>query len=236
LEIAPGFGRWTQFLIQQCDHYVGVDIAERCVRACRERFADSGHAEFATNDGSSLPMVTSGSIDFAFSFDSLVHVERDVIGAYLLELKEKLSPTGVAFIHHSNLGSLQRDLWLTRRSAALTRLVPRSEAVLRRMQMIDWTHSRAPTLSAAAFADLCAEAGLRCIGQEIVNWGGRRLLDCFSLATRPGSPFERANVRVHNAHFMDEARSAEAAERAFGSIRHSDPAGEPVFRHPAPGR
>ena len=35
LEIAPGFGRWTRFLLPQCGHYVGMDLSETCVDACR---------------------------------------------------------------------------------------------------------------------------------------------------------------------------------------------------------
>ena len=37
LEIAPGFGRWSNFLIRGCDEYVGIDLSEKCIAACRER-------------------------------------------------------------------------------------------------------------------------------------------------------------------------------------------------------
>src|SRR5450756_847707 len=72
LEIAPGFGRWTEFLLQSCDQLIGGDVAPKCVEACTERFADHPGASFFTNDGHSLPMVADSSVDFAFSFDSLV--------------------------------------------------------------------------------------------------------------------------------------------------------------------
>ena len=49
------------------------------------------------NDGQSLPMVADSSIDLAFSFDSLVHVEDDVMPSYLDELARVLSEDGVAF-------------------------------------------------------------------------------------------------------------------------------------------
>ena len=58
---------------------------------------------------SSLPMVEDQSIDFAFSFDSLVHVESDVLMGYLAELARTLKPEGVAFLHHSNYGSYRRS-------------------------------------------------------------------------------------------------------------------------------
>jgi hypothetical protein len=54
LEIAPGFGRWSNFLIPTCESYVGVDLSEPAVDACRKRFADASHASFFVNDGRSL--------------------------------------------------------------------------------------------------------------------------------------------------------------------------------------
>src|SRR3954451_7271791 len=86
LEIAPGFGRWTQYLIPQSGRYIGVDLAQAGVDACRQRFADAPSAEFHVNDGRSLAVADDHSVDLAFSFDSLVHVEDDVIGGYLAEL------------------------------------------------------------------------------------------------------------------------------------------------------
>lgn len=64
------------------------------------------------NDGKSLAMVEDRSVDFAFSFDSLVHVEADVIAAYLNQLGKKLKPGGFTFLHHSNLESYRKSIWL----------------------------------------------------------------------------------------------------------------------------
>src|SRR3954468_8324542 len=158
LEIAPGFGRWSSFLISTCESYVGVDLAEPAVEACRERFADATHASFFVNDGRSLDAVDDGSIDLAFSYDSLVHVEQDVIGAYLVELARKLAPDGVAFLHHSNLAGCPPVGRSARMAARLGRTV-------RGQRTVDfWDRWRAPTMSAERFAELAAEAGLVCIG------------------------------------------------------------------------
>ena len=85
LEIAPGYGRWTQYLSPQCRRLVGVDLSATCVEACTRRFAQVPHASFQQNDGYSLAAIADHSIDFAFSFDSLVHAEQDVLAAYLRE-------------------------------------------------------------------------------------------------------------------------------------------------------
>ena len=105
LEIAPGAGRWTQFLVHQCERLIAVDYSQDCVNICNERFKAIEHATFHVNDGKSLEMVPDGSIDLVFSFDSLVHVEADVMESYIHELARKLKPNGVGFIHHSNLKS-----------------------------------------------------------------------------------------------------------------------------------
>ena len=86
-----------------------VDMAEHCIDACRRRFASDTHISYHVNDGKSLEMVQDDSTDFVFSFDSLVHAEADVIEIYLRQLARKLTPNGVAFIHHSNIGAYQQD-------------------------------------------------------------------------------------------------------------------------------
>ena len=75
LEIAPGHGRWTEYLAHHCDRLIGVDLASSCVEVCRERFDGRPNLEFFVNDGRSLDMVDAGSVDLVFSFDSLVHAE-----------------------------------------------------------------------------------------------------------------------------------------------------------------
>ena len=119
LEIAPGYGRWTQFLKDLCDELVIVDLTDHCIAHCRERFAEASNITYHVNDGRSLAMVPNGSVDFVFSFDSLVHAEPDVVACYLDQLADKLTPSGVGFIHHSNAGTL-------RALSALSRRVPRA--------------------------------------------------------------------------------------------------------------
>jgi ubiquinone/menaquinone biosynthesis C-methylase UbiE len=38
LEIACGYGRWTQFLKNMCHKLVVIDISEKCIQACRQAF------------------------------------------------------------------------------------------------------------------------------------------------------------------------------------------------------
>ena len=204
LEIAPGFGRWTQYLKDLAERLVIVDLAEECIEGCRERFADATNISYHVNDGRSLEMVADGSIDFAFSFDSLVHVEDDVLTAYLNQLATKLKPDGVGFIHHSNIGSYPRSLRIARRAPART-LGP----LMRRGVLINLPAWRAESVTAELFATRCEQAGLACVSQELVNWEfGRQLIDAFSVFTPRGSTWEQPRRTLRNRRFTDEARRA----------------------------
>jgi len=225
LEIAPGYGRWSQFLIDASDRYVGVDIAESCIRFCSERFADRKHASFVVNDGRSLDSVPDASVDFAFSFDSLVHVEVDVMASYVRELGRTLTPDGIAFLHHSNLGEYAGPAKRAATIGRLTGKVPVAGRGLRKVRVTGWDNSRAPSMSAAALVGLCDEAGVRCVGQELISWDkrSRRTIDCLSLVTRPGSRWDRPNVVVRNPRFVDEAASARALGQVFTSLAPTVP-------------
>ena len=195
LEIAPGFGRITRYLKDQCRRLVVVDLTERCIEACRARFRDERHISYHVNDGRSLAMVADASVDFAISFDSLVHADPDVLRAYLAELARKLTPAGVAFLHHSNLGAF-RD--------AETGQLPFPNQ-----------HWRSETMSAELFREMCAESGLRCASQEIVNWGGAELHDCFSVFVRDPAPSGKPCDVRENPNFMTEAFGLGAVSRQY---------------------
>src|SRR6516164_3249345 len=57
LEIAPGYGRWTQFLREQCSSLIGVDLAATCVNECRSKFKGDPRLHFEVGDGRTIPMV-----------------------------------------------------------------------------------------------------------------------------------------------------------------------------------
>jgi len=103
LEIAPGWGRWTRFLLNNCNTYYGIDISEDAIKTCQQRFYFNKNANFILNDGKILKNIKENSIDFIFSMDSLVHVGLDGMESYIKECARVLSSNGYAFIHHSNM-------------------------------------------------------------------------------------------------------------------------------------
>lgn len=198
LEIAPGYGRWTRFLLRHCDRFIGVDLSDSCVGFCQKRFSYRPRAEFHVNDGTSLSAAADGTVDLVFSFDSLVHAEDDIVAAYVGQIARKLTPNGLGFLHHSNLGACA-----------------------------PWTgnpHQRAKSMTADKFAGFCASAGLACISQELVNWGQNELIDCISVLTAGGSQWARPLRRLENSRFMLEAELLNATS----SLYHAPPAGQPA--------
>lgn len=212
LELGPGMGRWSVYLRGLCDRLILIDVSEHCVDALRERFAGDGGVGCHLGDGRTLPMVPDASVDLAFSFDSLVHAEADVLDAYAHELARTLAPDGVGFIHHSNMAAYRREAQIARRIPDRWRRPLTIHGVL--VNVYAW---RAESTSAAGFTDACARAGLSCYGQELIAWEyGRHLSDVLSLVTRPGSRWDRPPRVVRNRAFMDEARQRAALVSLYG--------------------
>src|SRR5437773_12411910 len=96
LEIAPGFGRWTYYLKDYCKELWIVDRVEKCIEACRRRFAGDSDVRCQVNDGRSLSMIPYASAAFLFSLDSFVHSDRQVGRSCLPDLGRKVNSGGKA--------------------------------------------------------------------------------------------------------------------------------------------
>ena len=143
LEIGPGAGRWSQTLAARASRLVLVDVSERPLQLCRERFNGDTGIEYVLSSGHDLPGVEDGSIDAVWSFDVFVHLAPGDQAAYLQEIARALVPGGTAVVHHAggrNRGELpSRHGW------------------------------RAP-MSRDLFAALAAERGLR-VECQLDRWG-----------------------------------------------------------------
>jgi SAM-dependent methyltransferase len=215
LEIAPGHGRWTQYLAKQCERLTLVDLSAKCIDACKQRFAADSRIHYFVNDGKDLSMLPERAFDLVFSFDSLVHAEADVFESYMPQLAKLLRPDGVGFLHHSNSGEYKFQL-----SLSINFPVPAIAGVLKKLNILEAnTHWRALSMTGRRFEEIAARAGLACISQELVDWQTRKglLIDCFSTFTPRGSKFERPNRRYENASFMDEVRQIKALAGLYGN-------------------
>lgn len=180
LEIGPGFGRWTQFLLKFCQSYAGVDLSQKCVAACKEKFAAQSHAHFFANDGMSLDCIANGSIDFVFSYDSLVHAEIEVMASYIPQLIRKLKPEGAVFIHHSNGAKAG---------------VPAQH-----------NHSRSVSVSSNIVKEIIETNGGHTLVQEEIDWILPQLIDCHTTFCRKTASFAGTPpLLLSNNEFMKEA-------------------------------
>jgi ubiquinone/menaquinone biosynthesis C-methylase UbiE len=210
LEIAPGYGRWTQFLKDRCESMVVVDLSPKCIEHCKERFAGDSRITYHVNDGRSLDAIPDQSIDFVFSFDSLVHAESDVIRAYLNQLGRKLKRNGAGFMHHSNIGAYRRRLNVWKAYHRLPEIMRRKlvlEPRLESLMSINIEGWRAHSMTAELFAEHCRESGMQCVSQELFSWvKGTCLIDGISVFTPIGSKWARETIRWENKDFLRDAR------------------------------
>jgi ubiquinone/menaquinone biosynthesis C-methylase UbiE len=161
LEVAMGHGRWTPFLAQRARRYIGIDFSPSCVNFCRKRFAQFANVRFHNTDGRTLSVVSSGSVQFIWSFDSFVHIEPDIMELYMAEFARVLSPGGRCSIHHPGAPC------------------PEQRAIGGRSE-----------LTAVLFASIARASGLRILSQ-IDSWGPgnrsntKRFADCISTIEKP---------------------------------------------------
>lgn len=191
LELAPGMGRWTRFLLPLCRNYVGIDLSLECVQGCQKRFGEATHARFAQNDGVSLDDAADGAFDLIFSFDSLVHAEIDVFKSYLPQILRKLNHSGVAFLHHSNLGAFGTAF--------------------------GGPHARAQSVSRQNVESLVLESGGRILVQEVITWVGDIPQDCLTLLGRDNGD-KTAPQHLYNSRFMEEANLIRQFQSAYSRI------------------
>lgn len=166
LEVAPGHGRWTEFIVRAAGHVILVDVSPSCINYCMKRFARHENIEYYVNDGESLEFLKTDSINFGWSFDSFVHMNRDVISAYFREFARALKPGGKVIVHHA--GRRHSTLWL----GFLLRLGRPGRLVYQTisMNLISKTDGWRSNVSKKLVRHLAEENGLR-IETQIQGWG-----------------------------------------------------------------
>jgi len=163
LELAPGHGRNSEKLSQRAEEIHLVDVNQTCIDACRHRFGEMHNQcrfHYYVTNGDSLPFIGDETITFVYSFDSMVHFDKTIVRAYLLEFCRVMKPGATGFLHHSNYGTVK----------------PNS----------DWAQNpgNRSDVSASIFANYCAELGLEVIDQRLHGLAeGRGIegLDCVTL-------------------------------------------------------
>jgi ubiquinone/menaquinone biosynthesis C-methylase UbiE len=100
LEIGPGGGRWTRYLLGFRQVYV-VDYHAEVLQELQRHF-NKPNMQFIVNHGTDFPGVPEHSVDFVLSIACFVHLELHLIAAYLKNIARVLKPGGNVFITYSD--------------------------------------------------------------------------------------------------------------------------------------
>jgi phospholipid N-methyltransferase len=100
LEIGPGGGRWTRYLLGFGRLYV-VDYYPELLEQLQKNFRGK-NLSFIQNNGTDFPGIEDESIDYLFSFGTFVHLDNELIEAYLNNLKPKVKPGANIVIQYSD--------------------------------------------------------------------------------------------------------------------------------------
>jgi hypothetical protein len=108
LEIGPGGGRWTRYLLG-FEKLTVVDYHAQLLDELRRGFT-AKHMVFVKNNGSDFPGVEEGSIDYLFSFGTFVHLDVDLIHAYLANMRPLLKPGSNVVLQYSDQTKVMAQL------------------------------------------------------------------------------------------------------------------------------
>lgn len=113
VELACGRGRHVPQYMDRAEHIVVVDILEKNIQLCRERFKDIDKIDYYVNSGYDLKDLKDESNTAIFSYDAMVHFESIDIYYYLQETARILKSGGMALYHHSNMDKDYRATFLS---------------------------------------------------------------------------------------------------------------------------
>jgi SAM-dependent methyltransferase len=100
LEIGPGGGRWTRYMMGAGTLYA-VDYHQELLNELH-RHVRGSNLHPILNNGNDFPGIPDASIDFGFSFGTFVHLDVDIIERYLANLKRVLAPGATVVIQYSD--------------------------------------------------------------------------------------------------------------------------------------
>jgi len=108
LEIGPGGGRWTRYLLGFRKLTVveyHADLLEELRKTFRKR-----SVTFIRNAGTDFPGVAEHTIDYLFSFGTFVHLDLPLIEGYLANMKPILKPGANVVLHYSDMNKVMAQM------------------------------------------------------------------------------------------------------------------------------
>ena len=155
IELACGHGRHVPKYVDKAKHITLVDILEKNISFCKERFKNYENITYYKNNGSDLHDLPNNSYTALFTYDAMVHLELLDIAKYLEETYRVLKPNSMALFHHSNNDANYKASYST------------------------GSNGRS-FMSSNIFAYLSYRVGFEIVEQKIIDWGVPNL-DCLTL-------------------------------------------------------
>lgn len=100
VEIGPGGGRWSRYMLGVKQVYA-VDFHQELLNELQSNIR-SRNLTVVKNNGSDFPGVPNESVDFLFSFGAFVHLDVEIIDHYLGNIRALLKPASNVVIHYSD--------------------------------------------------------------------------------------------------------------------------------------
>ena len=188
LEIGCGRGMLSQHLMRYTRTLTLVDFIDTRQQQLLPAVANDAQVNFYHNDGMTLNKIADKSVDFAFSFFSLIDANNETIESYIEDLNRVLTKNGVAFIHHSNA-------------------LPEPGQQLDANLFANMSRVRAADVNAQVVRKIANTFNFEARVQECVAWApGTPLMDCFTTLTRPSNVVVKNIGQFDNLYFEDEVR------------------------------
>ena len=160
VELACGHGRHVEKYLDKAGSVTLVDISEKNISYCKNRFSGIDNIRFYVNNGYDLRELKDGSYTAIFSYDSMVHFEMLDIYSYLEETRRILKSGGRALFHHSNLMIDPKQSFYS-----------------------PFNIGGRAYMSKDLFAYLAYQAGLTVTEQQIIDWSMPEM-DCITLVEK----------------------------------------------------
>ena len=103
MDLGCGIGRVARYVARCCGTLWAVDASERMLSLARERLEGLPNISFARSEGTGIPSIERGSVDFVYSILTLRHLEREDAFLLLRDVHRVLRPGGSAFFTFPNL-------------------------------------------------------------------------------------------------------------------------------------
>jgi len=101
VEIGPGGGRWTRYLLGFETLYA-IDYHQELLDELKRNFGEQSNVRFIKNNGTDFPGIGENSIDYLFTFGTFVHLDLHLIEAYLLAMRRIVKPGANVVVQYSD--------------------------------------------------------------------------------------------------------------------------------------